>query len=136
MPSQEGSLLHHVALGARHVERLAQFYQQALDLRRVKEQRRADGSLRSIWCALHSERGTKSVLMIEETSDPSQERPPAKVAPGWFLLAFCVTAEQREATEAAIVEAGGTIESRSAYSTYARDLENNRFAVSCYPFED
>ncbi len=136
MAQRVGSLVHHVALGARRVENLALFYQRALGLMLKKEHRRTDGTVRSIWLALDQGQPPKSMLMIEETADLDPQRPTAQVAPGWFLLAFSVAAQQRTATEAAIIAAGGTIDSRSAHSTYARDIENNRFAISCYPFDD
>jgi hypothetical protein len=55
------------------------------------------------------------------------------VGSGLFLIAFQVSEAEKEACSQRIVTAGGRIDGRSEHSIYARDLENNRVAVSSYP---
>jgi catechol 2,3-dioxygenase-like lactoylglutathione lyase family enzyme len=129
--------VHHLALGARDVLCLAQFYEQALGLRRVKEHMDHTGQLRAIWLALEQSGPTRSVLMIERTNAPPRAwSAPLQLDSGWFLLAFSVSLAEREQREAQLLIAGATLEGRSESSTYARDPEGNRFALSCYPLSD
>lgn len=133
------SLVHHVALGARDVRGLAEFYERALGLRRVQEHLDEAGELRSIWLSLQQSGPTHSVLMIEKTraaAAPGPASPPMQVLPGWFLLAFSVPEQEREHLEARVLRAGATFEGKTAKSSYARDPEGNRFAISCYPLPE
>jgi catechol 2,3-dioxygenase-like lactoylglutathione lyase family enzyme len=120
------NVLHHVALGTNDVERLAQFYRDQLELREVARHHYGDGSLRSVWLDLGG-----SLLMIEL----SQEAPRrvVGVGAGPFLIAIAVPAERREELEARLAAAGSAIESRSEWTSYARDPDGNRIAVSAYP---
>lgn len=129
MPAVSGSRrrLHHLALGARDVARVAGFYRDVLGL---EERARHDddaGRLRSIWLAL----GDDTVLMVERTEQPL--RRVDGVGAGPFLLALACTPTEREALESALERAGSFIESRTAYTSYARDPEGNRVAISHYP---
>lgn len=127
-------MIHHLALGSCDVAGLAAFYEQALGLVRIKEHRDEAGLLRSIWLRLGP--GSHAVLMIEKTDQPrSSDRAHAGVVPGWFLLAFEVSAAERAAAERRLEQAGATLEGRTEFSSYARDPEGNRFAISCYPLE-
>jgi catechol-2,3-dioxygenase len=112
-----------VALGARDPERLAGFYRDVLGLPEKARHHHADGRLRSVWLDLGG-----AILMVEETS---QSREPVDgVGRGLFLLAVCCTAEERPALERALADAGSPIEARTAHTSYARDPEGNRIAVS------
>jgi len=117
--------LHHVAVGTRDVEGLARFYAQLL---RASEQKRHtdEAGLRSIWLDLSG-----VLLMIERTESP----PPAPaqgVGLGAFLLAFRADSSERAAFEARADELGAAIEDRSAFTSYLRDPDGNRIAVSEY----
>jgi glyoxylase I family protein len=114
--------LHHVALGARDVEALARFYREVFELGEVRRFSYPDGSLRSIWL----EAG-EVLLMIEASTAPPSA---SDGSLGPFLLAFAVLPEQRAPAEQAFAEAGGTVESRTEFTSYARDPEGNRVAVS------
>jgi glyoxylase I family protein len=120
------SVLHHLALGTRDVARLARFYIDVLELREVTRHLHADGSLRSVWLDLGG-----SLLMIEPTDEPP--RSVVGVGSGPFLLAVAVLAEERQAFEARLERAGSVVESRSEFSSYARDPDGNRIALSVYP---
>jgi len=118
--------LHHVALGAHDVERVAAFYRDLLGLAEVARHNTTDGALRSIWV-----QGAGVLLMIEQTVQ-LRDRVEG-VGAGAFLLAFAMEPEQRTVERARLLEHGVLIESESAYSIYFRDPEQNRVALSSWP---
>ncbi len=120
------SVLHHLAIGTRDVARLARFYIDVLELREVTRHLHADGTLRSVWLDLGG-----AVLMIEPTDEPP--RIVSGVGAGLFLIAVAVLPEQRGAFEARLELSGSVVESRSEFSSYARDPDGNRIALSVYP---
>ncbi len=124
------SVLHHLALGTRDVARLARFYTDVLELREVTRHLHADGSLRSVWLDLGG-----SLLMIEPTDEPSRTLT-AGVGAGLFLIAVAVLSKQRTEFEARLELAGSVVESRSEFTSYARDPDGNRIALSCYPLKE
>jgi hypothetical protein len=118
--------LHHVALGARNVETVADFYRRAFELGEQRRFTETDGALRSIWLAADS-----VLLMIERTEAlPSQVQ---TIGSGPFLLAFHVAPEERAQVETRLAALGAAVESKSSFTTYARDPEGNRVAISHYP---
>jgi glyoxylase I family protein len=119
-------VLHHLALGARDVDALAKFYERWFGLREVARHRTGEGALRSVWLDLGG-----AVLMIEHTAD--DPRRVEGVGAGPFLLAFRIAEEGRAAFEARLAADGITIEARTAHTSYFRDPEGNRVALSCYP---
>lgn len=118
--------LHHVALGAHDVEGVARFYRDLLGLPEIGRHDDADGALRSIWLDLGG-----PILMVERTREPP--RRVDGVGAGPFLLAISVSVEDRRALEAALEAGGAAVESRTAHTSYARDPEGNRVAISHYP---
>jgi catechol 2,3-dioxygenase-like lactoylglutathione lyase family enzyme len=120
------ALLHHVALGTPDVEALARFYRELLGLAEVQRHQDEQGALRSIWLDLGG-----ALLMIERTV--AEPRHVEGVGSGPFLLAFRVTPEARSQLERQLTERGHAIESRTAFSSYSRDPDGNRFALSHYP---
>jgi catechol 2,3-dioxygenase-like lactoylglutathione lyase family enzyme len=118
--------LHHVALGARDVETVAAFYRGALGLTERDRHLTADGDLRSIWLDLGD-----SILMIERTASPAREV--EGVGAGPFLLALAVDPADRAAVEERLLAAGAPIEDRTEFTSYARDPEGNRVAISHWP---
>jgi glyoxylase I family protein len=119
--------LHHLAVGTRDVEALAAFYCALLETRERKRHFDAAGALRSIWLDLSG-----TLLMIER-ADSSAQRPRVEgVGLGAFLLAFRADEPARRAFEARAEALGAAIESRSAYTSYLRDPDGNRIAVSQY----
>ncbi|OIP42878.1 MAG: hypothetical protein AUK47_03555 [Deltaproteobacteria bacterium CG2_30_63_29] len=118
--------LHHLALGAAEPDVLARFYGEVFGLSELDRHFDAQGQLRSVWLQLQP-----GILMIERSE---RARPPVDgVDAGLFLLAFEVAPHEREALERRLSDAGCPIESRSAFTSYARDPEGNRVAVSHYP---
>ena len=120
------SVLHHLALGTLDVERLARFYRDVLELREVARHTHAEGKLRSVWLDLGG-----SVLMIEPTEEVP--RTVVGVGAGPFLIALAVLPHQRDASEKRLEDAGCVIESRTDWTSYTRDPDGNRIALSAYP---
>ena len=121
-----GARLHHVALGARDVERVAAFYRDLLGLPEIARHAEPDGALRSVWLDLGG-----PVLMIERTMEPPQSV--AGTGAGPFLLALAFTPAGCEACERALAAVGVPVESRTEHTRYFRDPEGNRIAVSLIP---
>jgi catechol 2,3-dioxygenase-like lactoylglutathione lyase family enzyme len=125
-PSAPLAHLHHLALGSRDVEVLARFYGELLGLPEVARHLDEHGVLRSIWLDLGS-----SLLMIERTQEAA--RWVEGVGSGPFLLAFRVSPTARAELERQLMALGHAIEARTAFSSYSRDPDGNRFALSHYP---
>jgi catechol 2,3-dioxygenase-like lactoylglutathione lyase family enzyme len=117
--------LHHIALGARDVERVAAFYRDLLGLPEVARHHAPGGSLRSIWLDLGG-----PVLMIERTDAPL--RTVSGVGAGPFLLALACSPAECDACELALAVGGVVVESRTGHTRYFRDPEGNRVAVSSF----
>lgn len=113
--------LHHLALGARDVSRVAAFYREVLGLPELARHHHDDGRLRSVWLDLGG-----AALMIEQTAE--QERRVDGVGAGLFLLALQVTPAMRAQLCDRMPE-----EARTEHTSYFRDPEGNRVAVSHYP---
>ena len=120
------SVLHHLALGTRDVAGLSRFYCDVLDLTEVSRHANADGTLRSVWLDLGG-----PVLMIEHTNEAP--RTVVGVGAGPFLIAVSVPSAQRAAWETKLQAAGCALESRTEWTSYARDPDGNRIAFSAYP---
>ncbi|MEO6599891.1 MAG: VOC family protein [Polyangiaceae bacterium] len=120
--------LHHLALGTQDVARLALFYCHVLELRELQRHLHTDGTLRSVWLDLGG-----PILMLEATDEAP--RSVRGVGAGPFLIAFSVDLSRRPAFEARLLEAGCAIESRTRWTSYARDPDGNRIALSSYPVE-
>lgn len=118
-----------MALGTQDVARLARFYCDVLGLRELTRHLHADGSLRSVWLDLGG-----PILMLEATREAP--RSVVGVGAGPFLIALAIQAHERADIEARLQEAGCAIESRTEWSSYARDPDGNRIAVSSYPRDD
>ena len=121
--------LHHLALGAVDVAAVVAFYRDVLALPEIARHRYADGTLRSVWLDLGG-----AVLMVEHAAEP---RPRVEgVAAGLFLLALTVSPGKRLQLELQLERLGHTIEGRTENSSYFRDPEGNRVAVSHYPLRE
>lgn len=120
--------LHHIAVGTGDVERLALFYRQLLALEERRRHCDEQGELRSIWLDLSG-----TLLMIERVSAGAEPRGPVSgVGFGAFLLAFRAVAGERIELEARAAALGAVVESRSAHTSYLRDPDGNRIAISDY----
>ncbi len=111
--------VHHLALRTRDPARLCRFYEDVLGLPRVREQ---PGY--SVWLAVGG-----AVLMIER-ADEGESVYEAHLRD---LTAFSVDDAQRLRVRAALAAAGVPIEGETAFTTYFRDPDGRRVAVSTYP---
>jgi len=118
--------LHHLALGTTEVEGLARFYREVFGLEETARQLDAQGGLRSIWLDLGG-----ALLMIERCGDPP--RRVEGIGSGLFLMAFRVTPPERARLERELEARGQPIEGRTAFTSYARDPDGNRLAISHHP---
>ncbi len=118
--------LHHLAFGTQDVARLARFYCDVLGLSELTRHLHADGSLRSVWLDLGG-----PILMLEATEEAP--RAVVGVGAGPFLIALSIRPAERIALEARLHEAGCEVESRTEWTSYARDPDGNRIALSSYP---
>lgn len=110
--------IHHLALRTHRVEALAQFYCDVLDLRVARR------TERSVWLALEG-----AVLMIERAEEDE-----ALTTPGTLeLLAMRVDPTGRDQVEARLVALGVEVEARTEHTSYFRDPEGRRLAVSTHP---
>src|SRR5262245_35932024 len=114
-----GRPLHHVALGAHDVETVAAFYRDVFGLVEVTRHTDASGALRAIW--LDSGRGS---LMGERTRDVASRV--EGIGPGPFLLAFRIEPDDKPRLEGELESRGIPVESRTEFTSYARDPEGNR----------
>jgi catechol 2,3-dioxygenase-like lactoylglutathione lyase family enzyme len=118
--------LHHVAIGAHDVHRVAEFYRRAFDLPERARHLEPDGRLRSVWLD-----ASGVILMIEASG--ALERRVEGIGAGPFLLAFEVPSEQHREIEERLEALGAELEQRTEFSSYTRDPEGNRVAISHYP---
>jgi len=114
--------IHHLAFRSRTPRALADFYGRLLDLRIVREQ---EGY--SLWLDLET-----ALLMIEQ-AEPTEPQPSAESRE---LVAFAVDRKTRERVEARLAELEVALEERGEYTSYFRDPEGRRLAVSSYPLQD
>lgn len=125
-----GLTLHHMALGARDVEEMARFYEDVFDLPRHTTHLNDDTTVRSIWLLCGD-----WLLMIEKiTVSTPQVTSPTGVSKGPFLLAFQIDEAHRTTYERRLIERGCPIDDRTTHTSYSRDLEGNRIALSSYPY--
>lgn len=120
--------MHHLALGTQDVARLTRFYCDVLGLRELTRHLHSDGSLRAVWLDLGG-----PILMLEATEEVP--RWVTGVGSGPFLIAFSVEPALRAAFEARLLAAGRDVESRTQWTSYARDPDGNRIAISSFTFE-
>lgn len=121
-------MLHHIALGARDVAALATFYTRHFQLVELARHLDGEGALRSIWLEL----APGAVLMVERTDVAARQV--EGIGAGPFLLAFGAADQGERAARCEVLErAGYRIEAETGYTSYARDPEGNRIAISCYP---
>jgi uncharacterized glyoxalase superfamily protein PhnB len=102
------------------------FYRDVFVLPEVARHFTSEGALRSVWLEL----GGGAVLMIERTD--AEPQAVEGIGSGPFLLAFRIREDDRALWEERLERAGASIESRTEKSSYARDPDGNRVAVSFY----
>jgi len=116
---------HHVALQARDVTRVAEFYLRVLGLPETARHLRDDGSLRSIWVSVG---GGHGFLAIEAAASLE----PAG-ALGFSMVALRIEPGDRAHLEATLAKHHVPIERESGWTVYVRDPEGNLVGLSHHP---
>ena len=110
--------LHHLAFRTAQLDALVGFYRDVIGLPVVKE------TGRSTWLRLDD-----AVLMIERAGDGE----PAVPAGSLELVALAVDPVQRTSLTARLAARGIAVEGETEHTTYFRDPDGRRVAVSTYP---
>ena len=118
--------IHHIAIGALDVERVAQFYRDVFSLPEAARHLDEAGTLRSIWLG-----AAEAIVMIERARAPRAHVD--GVASGPFITVFRTTLGERVLLEERIEALGGSIEQHTTFTSYARDPEGNRVGFSTWP---
>ena len=113
---------HHLAFRTRDLARLRRFYQELLGLRSVREQ-----AYYSVWLALGD-----AVLMLEQ----AEADEPTVPAGSLELLALRVDAQERARLLDQLRAGGVAIEDQTDFTSYFRDPDGRRIAISTYPLPE
>lgn len=120
---------HHLAIQARDVEWVAEFYREVLGLPELARHHREDGSVRSIWLSVGG--GDGGFLAVEEA------KPEAGGAEGdglgFSLLALRIRKEDKLAILEELRRRGVPVERQSQWTAYFCDPEGNRIGLSHHP---
>lgn len=119
--------VHHLALGARDVARVSEFYRTVFELPERARYYHADDTLRSVWLS------AEGTLLMIELSDQPESAQAGSIRPGLFLIAFEASAERRSLLEQRLEARGAHIERRTEFTSYTRDPEGNQVAISHFP---
>ncbi len=112
--------IHHLAMRTPDVARLERFY---VSLGFTVARRQTEYS---VWLE------TGDAMLMIERADTNE---PAIPNDSRELVAFAVTAAERDAIEAAVTAYGGEIEARTANTIYFRDPDGRRIGASTYAFD-
>lgn len=118
--------VHHLAIKAADVERVARFYREVLGLAEERRHQDDAGTLRSIWF-----RAGSAILMIERSTQsgaPIKARDFSADPPGIHVLALSIDPADGPALASALA-----IVHRTDYTLYVLDPEGNRVGLSSYP---
>ena len=119
--------LHHIALGAQNIERLADFYQDFFALSALKIHYDDHGEIRSIWLDL-----SPGILMLEKSAHTNAPLKDMALGKGPFLLAFTIEEKDKEKLLQKLTAQNLPVEGKTDFTLYFRDPEANRVAVSWY----
>jgi catechol 2,3-dioxygenase-like lactoylglutathione lyase family enzyme len=117
-----GMRVHHLAFRTRDLARLRAFYEGVLGLAPVREQ---PGY--SVWLVVG-----EGVLMLEQ-ADAGEAVYESQTLD---LTAFSVDEAGRARVRAALAGAGVALDGETAFTTYFRDPDGRRIAVSTYPLPE
>ncbi len=121
--------LHHVALQVRALQPMVAFYREVLGLSLIAEHLGQDGTPRSVWLGLPG-----AFLALETVAGaPAAPASFRNDVPGWFLVAFRISATDRERVRTELARAQVPVEHETQWTLYVRDPEGNRVALSHHP---
>lgn len=113
--------IHHIAVFCRNAGLLSEFYIKFLEFKLIVTHLNEDTTVRSIWLQLSDQ----SILMLENNVNE------------FFsggVIAFEIKINDRVRWTQRLRNYGISIEHETRYSVYFRDPENNRLAMTHYPF--
>ena len=105
------------------MEAVLGFYRELLGLPELRRQCEGDGSVRSVWL------GAEGVVVMVERAAAGE---PAVSGASMELVAFAVSAAEREVLQARLAAAGVAVEARTEHTVYVRDPEGRRVGLSSY----
>jgi glyoxylase I family protein len=114
--------VHHLALRTRDVPRLHAFYRNVVGLLA------GDGADRDPALSVWLQAGV-TLVMIERCDEEEPDVPRGSMD----LIAFGISATEREAFENRLVGAGIAVEHRTRFTLYFRDPDGRRIGMSHYP---
>lgn len=106
-------MIHHIAIGTPNIKVLSDFYETLPGLKRIKDHRNADDTLRSVWF----QTGT-SILMLE--SDALVKGPKALIFSASSLEPSTINGLPKWIQE-------------TEYTKYFKDLDGNLIGYSSFP---
>lgn len=123
--------LHHLALQAADVARVAAFYRDLLGLPELARHLRPDGSLRSLWLGLRSG-GTLADGFLAVEAHEGAGAPPG-AGSGLSMVALRIAPGARAAVRAALEARGVPVERETGWTLYVRDPEGTLVGLSHHP---
>ena len=115
-------LLHHVAMRTRDLARLEAFYAGLLGMAVT----RRDGE-RSVWLD-----AAGTIVMLERAEEAEPRVPDGTLE----LIAFRIEPKERAVYKERLAAHGVAIEAETSFTTYFRDPDGRRIALSHYPDEE
>jgi glyoxylase I family protein len=121
------SAIHHVALFANDVVRLAHFYVATFGLVETARHLKPDQSVRSIWLSF-AQNSKVPFIAIEHEAKSAQSNDT-----GWAVVMLTIEHTDRISFLNNLKKQNITVERETSFSIFFRDPENNRVGVSHYP---
>jgi len=120
---------HHLAIQARDVIALGEFYRHALGLHELARHHTSQGQLRSIWLSLPG----GGFLALEKADSEVAQEDFRSTRQGRFLFALRIAPNDRDAIVEELTGKGIQIVHRTRWTIYFRDPEGNRIGLSHHP---
>lgn len=110
--------VHHIALLTPHVDAIASFYRNLLEVEESARHHDAKG-LRSVWLDLDG------VILMIERGHLGQG--------GWHMLTLAIAPQQRAHWAARLEQTPAGLVGQTGFTLYGRDPDGNAFGLSHYP---
>lgn len=121
-PTTPLSSLNHIALKVKSLASCLEFYHNILGLKILKENRRSDKSIRSIWLGIG-----ETILMLEQEE---ALYPRIGNSQGFAFFALTIKKEEYRTWQKKLELSGIAIEKETEYTMYFRDPEGNQVGLS------
>lgn len=116
------SSLNHIAIKVKSMGPCLEFYHSILGLKILKENRRTDNSIRSIWLGIG-----EIILMLEKEE---MLYPQIGNTQGFAFIALTIKKEESSAWKKKLELSGIVLEKETEYTMYFRDPEGNQVGLS------